>query len=225
VTDLLLGGASGQVAYYLNQGGFRPAGVMKIGGEPVRAHGISALSLGDYDNDGDLDVFLGDLTPPDELSPGPSAPGPQFILPTGGITYYENEAPKGGGLPVFRKGVRLTLYIGRTDRAQEGAALDAAVLGPYYLELLKLRDEAWTFLVGTHSGAYLFLSARSRQYYPVPVAPAARSGLPAPLLPPIYSWTTAALKPGQRGLLCGLGEYGFVCYYPPDQLPQITGGG
>jgi hypothetical protein len=35
----------------------------------------------------------------------------------------------------------------------------------------------------------------------------------------------AALKPSQRGLLCGLGEYGFVCYYPPDQLPRITGGG
>jgi hypothetical protein len=196
---------------------------MKIGGVPVTARGVSALSLADYDDDGDLDLFLGDLPPPGSLGPGAPSATPRYVLPPGGITYYENEAPRGGGLPVYLKGVRLTLYLGTTDRSRDDAALDAAVLSPYYLEPLYARDAAWTFLVGTLAGYYLFPSTRTRDYYPVPVLPTPHGATPAPIYPPLYSCTAVALDGPEQGLLCGLGEYGFVCYYPPSQVPELAG--
>lgn len=222
VTDLLVGGASGRVELYLNQGGLRPGGDIRIGGVPIAAKGISAFCLADYDADGDLDLFLGDLALPDRLLAGAVPLLPRYVLPAGGVTYYENEAPKGGGLPVFRKGVRVTLYFGSTDRSRDDAALDAAVLSPYYLEPLYTTEGAWTLLVGTQLGYYLFPSLRTQGYYPAPVLPTRGGQPPAPHFPPIYA--CAAVDPTGRGkgLLCGLAEYGFVCYYAPDQVPELS---
>lgn len=220
--DLLLGGASGQVQLFINQGGLRAGGVLRIGSAPLTTEGASAFSLADYDGDGDLDLFLGNLALPDSLDVGTASLTPRYILPPGGITYYENEAPKGGGLPVFRKGVRLSLYLGNTDRSRDDAALDAAVLCPYYLEPLHAVDGAWTLLVGTRRGYYLFPSTRTQEYYPVPTLPTPHGRPPAPHFPPMYSCTAASLTGVTPGLLCGLAEYGFVCYYAPDQVPELS---
>jgi len=223
VADLVVGNATGQVLTYLNLGGFRPTGMLKIGGVPIAARGLSAISLADYDGDGDLDLFVGDQPLPFAAVTDEPPTLPRYVLPPGGVTYYENEAPKGGGMPVFLKGVRLTLYLGRTDRAQEDAALDAAVLGPCYLEPAYLVGAAWTFLVSTRQGCFLFPSLRERRYYPVPMLQSARGELPAPTFPPLYCPSVVALRGAKKGLLCGLAEYGFVCYYPPDQVPQVSG--
>jgi len=222
VSDLALGGASGDVEIVLNQGGFRSAGFMRIGGANIHAQGISAIALSDYDGDGDPDLFVGDLTPPGAQAADPSYTGPRFVLPCGGLTYYENEAPKGMGMPVFLKGVRLAVYVGKRGRTTEEDALDAGVLGPGYIEPLHLIGESWNFLIGTRVGYYVFGATKSRDFYPAPLLPSP-GGIPNPLFPPLYSCTAASLKPGpQKGLLCGLGDYGFICYFPPDQVPQLN---
>ncbi|NPV48251.1 MAG: VCBS repeat-containing protein [Armatimonadetes bacterium] len=222
VPDLLVGGASGRVEFYLNQGGLRSGGDIRIGGVPIAARGISAFSLADYDGDGDLDLFLGDMALPGSLRNDAASLMPRYVLPAGGVTYYENEAPKGGGLPVFRKGVRVTLYLGSTDRSRDDAALDAAILSPYYVEPLHATDGVWKLLVGTRLGYYLFPSTRTQEYYPAPVLPSPRGRPPAPQFPPMYSCSAVSLGGPGKGLLCGLAEYGFVCYYAPGQVPELA---
>lgn len=223
VSDLVLGGVSGKVEMLLNLGGFRSSGTMRIGGDDIRAPGISAICLSDYDGDGDTDLFVGDLTPPNLVPVADGNKLPRFVLPTGGLAYFENQSPKGPGMPVFLKGVRLAAYVGRRGRAVEDDALDAGVLGPYYLEPLNLTGDTWNFLLGTRAGYYVFSNPKSRLYYPMPTLESTE-GIPNPLFPPLYSCTAASLRGAARGLLCGLGEYGFVCYYPPEQVPQLNGG-
>ena len=224
VPDLALGSSSGTIAMYLNQGGFRHAGAMRIGGADIRARGVSAISLSDYDGDGDPDLFVGDLLPPGAQLSDPAYNGPRFVLPSGGLTYYENEAPKGMGMPVFLKGVRLASYVGKRGRSTEEDALDAGVLGLRTIEPLVQADDLWTFLIGTRAGYYIFTAMKSRQFYPAPML-ASADGIPNPLFPPLYSCTAASLRGSQKGLLCGLGDYGFICYYPPDQVPQLSAPG
>ncbi|MBU0608907.1 MAG: VCBS repeat-containing protein [Armatimonadetes bacterium] len=226
VSDLVLGGASGDIEMYLNQGGFRHAGFMRIGGDNIHAQGVSAIALADHDGDGDPDLFVGDFLPPGAQASDPSYTGPRFVLPSGGLSFYENEAPKGMGMPVFLKGVRLAVYIGKRGRTTEDDALDAGVLGPGYIEPLTLTGDRWNFLLGTRAGYYLFMATKPRQYYPAPILPST-DGIPNPLFPPLHSCTAAALNARTsgfqpRGLLCGLADYGFICYYPPDQVPQLN---
>lgn len=222
VSDLALGGASGNIEMFLNQGGFRSAGLMRISGESIHARGVSAISLQDYDGDGDADLFVADLPLPDQPPADPDYRGPRFILPAGGLAYYENECPKGLGMPVFLKGVRLAAYFGRRGRNVEDDALDASVLGLTYIEPLSLSGANWNFLIGTRAGYYVFPTPKSRASYPMPTLEA-NQGIPNPLFPPLYSCTAVALQGTHRGLLCGLGDYGFICYYPPDQVPQLNG--
>lgn len=223
VLDLVLGGASGRIEILLNQGTFRSVGFMRIGNEDIMAHGISAIALCDYDGDGDLDLFVGDLAVPNALRADPTYTGPRFVLPSGGLSYYENEAPKGPGMPLFRKGVRLAAYIGKRGRAFGDDAMDAGMLGPFYVEPLTITATGWSFLIGTAPGWYVFDTPRSRVFYPTPMLEAPQ-GIPNPSFPPLYSCTAVSLRGDtQKGLLCGLGDYGFVCYYPPDQVPQLNG--
>lgn len=222
VDDLVLGGASGTVEMYLNQGGFRSAGAMRIGGENIRVRNNSAICLADYDGDGDVDLFLGDMAPPDQPLTDPSYTGPRFVLPAGGLAYYENECPKGRGMPVFLKGVRLAAYFGKRGRAVEEDALDASVLGLQYIEPLFLVGDRWDFLLGTRAGYYIFPTPKGRDMYPTPTLETGQ-GLPNPLFPALYSCTAASLNGAGKGLLCGLADYGFVCYFSPDQVPQIGG--
>lgn len=233
VTDLALGGASGSIEMYLNQGGLRLAGRMRIGSGDIRAHGISAISLTDHDGDGDPDLFVGDLIPAAWPSAAPAAAdasatsqqaGPRFVLPAGGLSFYENEAPKGMGMPLFLKGVRLAAYIGKRGRTTEEDALDAGILGPGYIEPLNNIGGLWTFLIGTRTGYYVFNAMKPRQYYPMPILPS-NDGIPNPLLPPLYSCTATSLQGPQKGLLSGLADYGFVCWFGPDQIPQLNPGG
>ncbi len=242
--DLALGGASGAIEIYLHQGGLRPAGLMRLGGMEIRAQGLSAIALADYDGDGDTDLFVGDMPLPGQASGVHVKAGPQYMLPTGGLTYYENEAPKGQGLPVFLKGVRLAAYIGSRERAVAEEALDAAVLGLNYVEPLPRSPGNWSFLVGTQAGYYVFQNFKGPEQYPLLLLPT-KSSWPPPFLPPLYSCTAAVLSPATeklayreksrpaggnspvnnhsaRGLLCGLAEYGFVCYFPAEQVPQIN---
>jgi hypothetical protein len=223
VLDLAVGGASGLIELWLNQGVWRPLGPVKVGGESIRARGLSALCLVDHDGDGDLDLFVGDMPlPGTDLAPA-QPPTPRYVLPTGGLSYYENQSPKGPGLPVFLKGVRLSVYLGRQGRDQQEAPLDAAVLGPYYLEPLAVQRGLWTYLLGTRVGYYVIPALRGREYYPQPTLDVPPGTIPPPLFPPLYSCTTVPLAGGQPGLLGGLGEYGFVCLYPPDEVPQLRG--
>lgn len=222
VDDLVLGGASGTVEMYLNQGGFNSAGTMRIGGESIRVRNISALAIADYDGDGDADLFIGDLAAPDQPLTDPNYTGPRFVVPSGGLSYYENESPKGRGMPLFLKGVRLAAYFGKRGRAVEDDALDASILGLQYIEPVLLVGNRWDFLIGTRAGYYIFPTPKGRDMYPTPTLETGQ-GIPNPLFPPLYSCTAAAMGGTGKGLLCGLADYGFVCYYPPDQMPQLNG--
>lgn len=221
VDDLVLGSGAGTVEMYLNQGGFRPSGLMRIGGENIHVHGLSALSVCDHDGDGDPDLFVGEQALPGQASPDPGYSGPRFVLPAGGLAYYENECPKGRGMPIFLKGVRLTVFFGKRGRNTADDALDASVLGLQYIEPVRLVGDRWDYLIGTRAGYYLFGAPKSREYYPTPTLESGQ-GLPSPLFPALYACTPARLKGPQKGLLCGLADYGFVCYYPPDQVPQLN---
>jgi hypothetical protein len=207
---------------FLNQGGFRQSGLMRIGGNDIQTQGISAFALEDYDGDGDPDLFAGDQPLPGQGATDAAYTGPRFVLPSGGLAYYENEAPKGRGMPVFLKGVRLNAYFGKRGRSVEEDALDAAALGLTYIEPVSLTGQNWNFLIGTRVGYYVFPTPKSRAYYPTPTLETGQ-GIPNPIFPALYSCTAAALKGPGRGLLCGLADYGFVCYYPPERVPQLAG--
>lgn len=222
--DLLAGNIRGTVQLWLNQGGFRYAGYLKMAGQPIRAAGLSAIHITDYDGDGDPDLFVGTANPRSAgVSTGDTA-CPQFVMPEGALLYFENLVPKGGGMPVLKKGVRLLGFIG--ERNQTSPRLHAGLLGLRYLEPVTLNGDTWTFLVGTTRGWYHFDCTNNRIAYPTLLLPAPRGTVPRALIPPCYS-ITATRPPSARlpsapptdttfGLLCGTGPYGFCCYYPPQ---------
>lgn len=210
--DIIAGSASGTIELWLNQSGFRKVGYLRVAGARVEVSGISTVEAVDYDGDGDMDVFVG-ISPIPGTSP-PEAQGPQFRLPSGGLMYFENTVPKGGGLPVFTKGVRLLGFIGSTD---DEARVHAGVLGPRSIEPLFLKDSYWSFLVGTARGWYHFRCPNPRNAYPTLELHTEGRHIPPPLLPYSYSLTAEPPLSGTRpALLCGTGPYGFVYRYPPQ---------
>ncbi len=193
--DMIAGSTSGTVEVWLNQRGFRQVGVLKIAGSPIHVHGISTVEAVDYDGDGDTDVFVG-MAPVPGQDPGTGKPQqPQFRLPGGGVLYFENSVPKGGGMPVFTKAVRLLGFIGDSDN---GARMHAGLLGLRSIEPLFLRSSRWTFLIGTNRGWYHFRCANARNEYPTPHLHSAGDSIPAPLLPPIYSLTAEHIPGSDR---------------------------
>lgn len=225
--DLLAGSASGTVHLWLNKGGFRYAGELKMAGAPIRVNGLSTISVVDYDGDGDNDLFVGIAPRPDvDGTVVEGFAGPQFVLPEGGLMYFENAAAKGGGLPVLSKGVRLLGFIG--EAGPDSAATNAGILGLRYIEPLWLRNRNWTFLVGTVRGWFCFGSTNARNEYPTLSLPADSGSIPRATIPACYSVTAtraADAMPGDMGpgLLCGTGHYGFCCYYPPEAARAVLG--
>ena len=225
--DLLAGGAGGTIHLWLNKGGFRYAGELKMAGEPIRVNGLSTISAVDYDGDGDNDLFVGIAPRPNgDGDAGADFAGPQFVLPEGGLMYFENAAAKGGGLPVLSKGVRLLGFIG--EAGSDSVAINAGVLGMRYIEPLWLHNRNWTFLVGTVRGWFQFGSTNARNEYPTLMLPAPAGTIPRATIPPCYSLTAtrtpnAVAGDAGPGLLCGTGHYGFCCYYPPSSARVVLG--
>ncbi|MFO7948069.1 MAG: VCBS repeat-containing protein [Armatimonadota bacterium] len=212
--DIIAGSSSGNIEIWLNQRGFRQVGLLKMAGKPIHVHGISTVEAVDYDGDGDTDIFVGMASVPGQDMQRTTPQQPQFKLPGGGLLYFENTVPKGGGLPVFTKAVRLLAFIG--DR-ENSARMHAGLLGLRSIEPLFLHSGRWTFLIGTNRGWYHFRCANARNEYPTPHLDSAAHSIPAPLLPPIYS-LTAEHAPGsdRPALIAGTGPYGFVYRYSPE---------
>ncbi len=225
--DLVVGNAGGTVQLWLNQGGLRYAGHLKMAGAPITASGLSAIELLDYDDDGDPDLFIGTAPiPAGDATTRSDSPLPQFVMPEGGLMYFENVVPKGGGMPVFNKGVRLLGFLGDGD--ETSARLHAGLLGLRYAEPLILNRDKWSFLVGTARGWFHFDCTNQRWNYPTLALPGDPASLPRALIPPCYSMTAvrpASARAGSPnfGLLCGTGPYGFCCYYPAETVaPLLT---
>ena len=81
------------------------------------------------------------------------------------------------------------------------------------------RDGILDFLLMTRLGAYVFRSGASRNSYPRLELPSSVPGIPPAILPPSWSVMATRFTNGQTGLLAGMGETGWVVWYPRKELP------
>ncbi len=211
--DLLLGGADGRVRLWVNDRGFSAVTELQVAGAPLSLSGTTSVSTIDYDQDGDVDVFVGNrLFPGSAVNSGLSAEA---------IIYLENEAKRGAGgrrpLPVFVKAVRMDAVLAPEKGVGDGR--DADVLGISYLQPTHWDNDAkLDFLMTTRYGVYLFRSETSRRSYPRFELKSSSSGTPLPVLPLCWAATAARLTSGPPGILCGMEETGWVVWYDRSKL-------
>lgn len=209
--DLLVGGSSGRVLLWMNRGGLRAMGPIRVGGADLRVIGIAFPAPVDYNADGDMDLFVGGRPMPDRrIEPG-------VLLPEipAGCAYFENTADRPGTMPVFSKGVPIaTTLVTR----ESGLRRDAGFLGAYAVWPVRWRGGATRdFVAVTQRGAFLFANTARRGAYASLEAECEDRALPPALLPPLYSVTPSRLN-DEIGLLAADAAYGFVTWYPPSAL-------
>jgi hypothetical protein len=197
--DLLLGEAQGHVKVWRNDRTFTSLGDMMVGGTPFQVPGVAAPFPIDWDDDGDLDLFVGSYPLPTDWS-GEPPPYPSYP----GVRYIENEA-RATTLPQLAKTVLVDLLVRSGD-----CHGDAAVLEPWHLCILRrtrARDET---LVTTRAGLFLFDVQTLGPAYPRFVL-SGNIGVPPPLRPRGPAWAVVPLQPSANQVLVGLAPYGFVC--------------
>lgn len=207
--DMLLGQASGNTQLWVNSGGFRKPEDLAVAGSVFSLSGAGTVSALDYDQDGDVDVFVGNRLIPGYLVGSHLAPET--------VIYLENSASRKPQSPVFVKAVRIDAFIRNRDTAN--GVRDADLLRISFLQPVHWnRDAKLDFMLTTALGAYLFHTDLSRAAYPRLELRTTVTGTPLPLVPPSWCAYAVRLCGGLPGLVCGMEETGWLVWYARENL-------